>query len=40
MLLRVSRITGDLQIAELDLNPVIAWPDGAGPRRPGPRPGG
>jgi acyl-CoA synthetase (NDP forming) len=30
MLLRVSRIADDLpQIAELDLNPVIAWPDGA-----------
>jgi acyl-CoA synthetase (NDP forming) len=30
LLLRVSRIADDLpQIAELDLSPVIAWPDGA-----------
>jgi hypothetical protein len=30
MLLRVSRLADDLpQVAELDLNPVIAVPDGA-----------
>jgi hypothetical protein len=30
LLLRVSQIADDLpQIAELDLSPVIIWPDGA-----------
>jgi hypothetical protein len=30
MLLRVSRLSDDLpQIAELELSPVLAWPDGA-----------
>jgi hypothetical protein len=32
LLVRVSRLAADFpQIAELDLNPVIAWPRGAAP---------